>query len=46
MGLAQPDTNEDKEKEKDREIAAAARTLFLAAFIIILLSPLIAYMFF
>jgi flagellar basal body-associated protein FliL len=44
MGLAQPDTDEDK--EKDREIAAGAMAILLAAFIIILLAPLVAYMFF
>ena len=42
-GPAQPGTSEEKEKDKDRDIAWAGRTLFLAAFTIIGLSPLAAY---
>jgi hypothetical protein len=38
-GPAQPEADE----EKDREIAAAARTMLLAAFTISLLSPVAAY---
>lgn len=41
-GLAQPDTGE----EKDGEIAVAATTVLVAAFIITLLAPLVAYAFF
>ena len=42
-GTGFPDVDEEKDKEKNEEIASAGRTLFFAALTIILGSTLMAY---